>query len=470
VVDLLIKNVRVLAMDAAGTDIQQGAVAVSGDRIHEIGESAALEAKYPAENVIDASGMVALPGLINTHMHIGYSLLKGIASDIEDRVAWLSSVYPYVPLSGPEECYRAARLGCLEMLMGGITSFVENNPFTSNDANTDAIARAVEETGIRAAVGRMFSDINAPGFLLDDSRKLKNEMRRLHDRWHGAADGRIQVWIYSPGPGLRESPARMAEILEIARDYGTRVTCHWAEGGEGRGYFQKQYGVEKATQFLAENDFLGPDILLVHAVHLDDEEIEILARSGTPVAHCPTSNLTRAGQPFAVSPVCDMLAAGVTVGLGTDACICNDKSSLFETMKQAVLLQKLRAGSPRAMTARQALEMATRSGARIMGLEKEIGSLETGKKADIILLNLNQPHILPLHNIYENIVYCANETDVDSVIVNGRVLMRGRRVETVDAAEVLSQAVATTAELDRRAAAEADRITAEWQESIARRS
>lgn len=468
-VDLLIKNVRVLAMDAAGTDLLKGAVAVNGDRIHDIGESAALEAKYPSGAVIDGQGMVALPGLINTHMHVAYSLLKGIASDIEERVTWLSSVYPYVTLCGPEECYRAARLGCLEMLMGGITYFVENNPYISDDANTDAIARAVEETGIRAAVSRMFSDINAPSYLLDDSTKLKNEMRRLHDRWHGAADGRIQVWVYSASPGLRESPARMEEILQIVRSYGGRVTCHWAEGGEGRGYYRKQYGAQKATHFLEAHNFLGPDILLVHTVHLDDEEIGILARSGTPVAHCPVSNTIRAGQPFAVAPVREMLAAGVTVGLGTDACICNDKSSLFEAMKQAVLLQKLRTGSPAAMTARQALQMATVNGAKIVGLEQEIGSLETGKKADIILLNLNRPHILPLHNIYENIVYCASETDVDTVIVNGRVLMRGRQVMTLDVAEVMSQAVSTTADLDRRAAAESGRITAQWQASIKQR-
>ncbi len=468
-VDLLIRNARVLTMDAAGTDIPDGAIAVSDGRITDIGDSAVLAARYKSARVIDARGMVALPGLINTHMHVCYCLLKGIGSDIDDRIDWLSAVYPYVLQCGPDECYHAARLGCLEMIRGGTTFFVENNPFIADPGNTDAIARAVLETGMRAAIGRMFSDINAPDFLLNSSEEFRTEMERLHKEWQGAGDGRVSVWVYTPGPGIRESVARMRQTLEIVAKYDSHITSHWAEGGEGDNYFQKHYGTAPPTRFLEENGYLRPNSLLVHTVHMNDEEIEMLARSGTPVAHCPVSNSIRAGQQFGIAPISDMLAAGVTVGLGTDASICNDKASMFEAMKMAVMLQKLRQGSPRALTARQALEMATVNGAKAVGMEREIGSLEKGKQADIILLNVDKPHIQPLHNIYENIVYCANETDVDTVIVGGRILMENCEVNTVNAAEVLDQAVSVTRDLDQRARARASEIAEMWQRSVRQR-
>ncbi|MCX8126308.1 MAG: amidohydrolase, partial [Dehalococcoidia bacterium] len=389
-VDLLIRNALVITMDGSRRIIENGAIVVKDDSIVAVGESDALWQKYRARKVINAAGKAALPGLINTHVHIGYAMLKGVASDIRERLAWLSTVYPYVILADPEDVYNAAMLGCLEMIRGGQTCFVENNPFISYAENTDSIAMAVQKSGMRVALGRMYSDINAPDCLLSKSGDMKKDVERLFKKWHGKAEGRIRVWIYAPGPGIRESPKRMAEIKALLKEYGSMVSSHWAEGGEGFD-FEGRYGVEKPTYFLKQNGYLGPDTLLVHVVVMDDEEIRLLAETDTRVAHCPTSNMMRAGRPFQVSPVVKMLRAGITVGLGTDASICNDSSSMFEAMKLAVLGQKLREGGPDAMTAQMALEMATVNGAKAVGMENELGSIEVGKKADIILLDLNRP-------------------------------------------------------------------------------
>lgn len=466
--DLLIKNALVITMDGKRRVIEDGAVVVKGDSIAEVGESDTLAGKYQARKIINAAGKAVLPGLINTHMHIGYVMLKGIASDITERLDWLASVYPYVVLTDPNDCYAAAMLGCLEMIKGGQTSFIENNPFISHPRNTDSIAMAVVESGMRVALGRMFSDSNAPDFLLSSSDEMRREVKRLFDTWHGKADGRIHVWIYAPGPGIRESPGRMAEIKELCKEYGSMVTSHWAEGGEGFDY-RGRYGAKKPTYFLKNEGYLGPDTLLVHTVAIDDDEIRLLARTGTKVSHCPTSNMMRAGRPFQISPVVKMLKAGITVGLGSDASICNDNSSMFEAMKLAVLGQKLREGMPDAMKAQMALEMATINGAKVIGMGDKLGSIEAGKKADIILLDLNKPHILPLHNIYENIVYCAHDSDVDTVIINGRVVMEGRRVKTFNEVEVVENAVRTTAAIDEKAKKKAKTIAALWSKSYKER-
>ncbi|MEW6141709.1 MAG: amidohydrolase [Chloroflexota bacterium] len=466
--DLLIKNALVLTMDGKRRVIDDGAVVIQDDSIVGVGKSGTLAGKYQGRKVIDAAGKAVLPGLINTHMHIGYVMLKGIASDITERLAWLSAVYPYVILADPNDCYAVTMLGCLEMIKGGQTFFIENNPFISHPKNTDSIAMAVEESGMRVALARMYSDSNAPDFLLSSSEEMKKDVRRLFKTWHGEANGRIRVWIYAPGPGIRESPERMAEIKALLKEYGSMVTSHWAEGGE-RFDYKGKYGAKKPTYFLKKAGYLGPDTLLVHTVVMDDDEIRLLAETGTKVSHCPTSNLIRAGRPFQISPVVKMLKAGVTVGLGSDASICNDNSSMFEAMKLAVLGQKLREGRPDAMTAQTALEMATINGAKVVGMEDKLGSIEVGKKADIILLDLNKPHILPLHNIYENIVYCAHDSDVDTVIINGRVVMEGRRIRTFNEVEVVENVVKTTSALDEKARKKAKTIAALWSKSYKER-
>jgi cytosine/adenosine deaminase-related metal-dependent hydrolase len=467
--DLLIKHATILTMDKKRQIIQDGAIAVKDDLIIDVGVTKKLTQKHRADMVIDAENNVAIPGLINTHMHIGYTLLKGIATDISDRLTWLSSVYPYVIEAKYDDCYHAALLGCLEMIKGGTTYFVENNPFISDPLNLDAMAKDVEETGIRAALGRVFSDINAPEFLLTSHDYFTNEFKRLFDTWHNKADGRIRIWVYAPGPGIRESEKRMKEVLDVTEQYKTMVSSHWAEGGEGRNYYLDHYNVSPPTKFLLDNSYLRPETLLVHVVTIDEQEIQMLADTGTMVAHCPTTNLARAGHSLEISPVRNMLDAGVTVGLGTDASICNDKSSMFETMKQAVLLQKLKVGDPRGLTAEKALEMATINGAKVVGLEDQIGSLEAGKKADIVLIDVWKPHILPIHNIVENIVYCANETDVDTVIINGKIVMAKGKMKTVDESAVLEKAVSVTKNLDVKAKEKAKDISSMWEESYKKR-
>jgi cytosine/adenosine deaminase-related metal-dependent hydrolase len=468
-VDLVILHAKVITMDPGRRVIQDGALALEGSRISEMGDSAIFAERYPGVETIDASGMAALPGLFNSHMHVGYSLLKGVSSEIVDRLDWLIAVYPYVELATPEDLYWATLLGCLEMIRGGTVFFVENNPFISDPACTDAIATAVEESGLRVGLGRMYSDLNAPAHLLVSEEEMCRETDRLYRAWQGQGDGRIQCWMYAPGPGMRESPARMKAILELVRGYGLRITSHWAEAGGGRGFYTDRYRVDKPTRFLLKEGYLGPETLLVHVVDVDADEIKMLADTGTPVAHCPVANTIRPTNKWEVCPASDMLQAGICVGLGTDASICNDRAGMFETMKQAVLLQKLRAGSPVALTAAQALEMATLNGARLAGQDSELGSLEPGKRADILLLDLRKPHIQPIHHLLENIVYCATEADVDTLIVNGRVLMQGRQVKTIDEGTVLTKVAGLMEKLDAAARVQAPLTAARWKDSYKER-
>jgi 5-methylthioadenosine/S-adenosylhomocysteine deaminase len=470
-VDLLVTNASILTMDNKKRIIKDGAIAVTGDSIVDIGRSATLEARYHPRKTVNATGMAAVPGLINTHLHVGYTLLKGVASDITERLSWLCAVYPHVEIAGPDDVYHAAMLGCLEMIKGGTTLFIENNPFIADPANTDAIAQAVNDSGIRVGLGRMFSDINAPAFLLSDSKFMKAEIKRLYATWHGKASGRIQLWIYAPGPGMRESPRRMAEIVRLARDYGIRITSHWAEGGETgqSNFYTKRFGTRTPTEFLLKEGYLGHNTLLVHVVAVDEKEIDIISRSGTSVSHNPTSNTIISRRPLPISPVAAMLKKGITVGLGTDASICNDRTSMWEAMKHAVLLQKLKEGDARAMVAEQGLELATRHGAAVAGMEGQLGSLEKGKKADIMLVGTRKAHIQPIHNIYENLVYCAHDSDVDTLIVNGRVIMQGRKVKTFDEEKLIDKTLAIAEALDRKAARRAPATARLWQEAYKRR-
>ena len=457
-VELLIKNAWILTMDEKKRMIRDGAIAVENDLIVDVGETDALKQKYKPDVVIDASGKAALPGLINTHMHICYCILKGIASDTANRLTWISSIYPYIEQAKPDDCYYAALLGCLEMIKGGTTYFVENNPFITDPKNNDSIMRAVKEIGIRAGVGRMFSDISAPSFLLFNSEELRSETERLVKTWQGSADGRIQIWIYAPGPGIRESPKRIAEILEIAKKYNLKLTSHWGESEI------------QDTKFLLDAGYLGPNTLLVHLVNMSDEGIQMLSETGTKAAHCPTANTIRSSRPFQISPAVKMLKAGVTVGLGTDAAVCNDNADMFEAMKQAVLLQKLREGDIRALTAEKALEMATVNGSKIVGMENQLGTLEIGKKADIILVNLKKPHIMPIHNITENIVYCANAGDVDTVIINGKIIMENREVKTVNENHIIEKVEKVMQNLDEKAKERAKPITQMWEKAYKERA
>jgi 5-methylthioadenosine/S-adenosylhomocysteine deaminase len=468
-VERLVLHATVITMDPQRRVIPDGGLALEGARIAEMGDPAILAERYPGAEVIDATGMAALPGLFNTHMHIGYSLLKGVSSDIKERLDWLIAVYPYVELASPEDLYWATLLGCLEMIQGGTAYFVENNPFISDPACTDAIAAAVEESGLRVGLGRMFSDLNAPAHLLSSEEEMCREVDRLYRAWQGRGDGRIQCWIYAPGPGMRESPARMKAILDLVRGYGLRVTSHWAETGGGGSYYTDRYGVDKPTRFLLREGYLGPETLLVHVVDVDKDEIKMLADTGTRIAHCPVANTIRASNKCEVSPVKEMLEMGVCVGLGTDASINSDRAGMFEAMKQAVLLQKMRAGSPTAFIAAQALEIATLNGARLAGQENELGSLEPGKRADIVLLDLRKPHIQPIHHILENIVYCATESDVDTLIVNGKVLMQGRQVKTIDEETVMVKVSALMDKLDEAARKQAPLTAARWQASYKER-
>lgn len=468
-VDLLVLHATLITMDPGRRIIRDGALALEGTRIAEMGDAAVFAERYPGVEVIDATGMAALPGLFNTHMHVGYSLLKGISSDIQDRLDWLIAVYPYVEIATPEDLYWATLLGCLEMIKGGTVNFVENNPFISDPACTDAIATAVEESGLRVGLGRMFSDLNAPAHLLVSEEEMCREVDRLYRAWQGKGDGRIQCWIYAPGPGMRESPSRMRAIRDLVRGYGLRITSHWAEAGGGGGFYTSRYKVDKPTRFLLNEGYLGPETLLVHVVDVDAEEIRMLADTGTRVAHCPVANSIRPTNKFEVSPVREMLKAGICVGVATDASINSDRAGMFEAMKQAVMLQKMRAGNAAAFTAPTALEMATLNGARLAGLEGELGSLEPGKRADIILLDLRRPHIQPVHNLMENIVYCATEADVDTVIVNGRVLMQGRAVKSLDEGTVMARVAELMEKLDAAARKQAPLTAARWRASYQER-
>ncbi|HZS07130.1 MAG TPA: 5'-deoxyadenosine deaminase [Blastocatellia bacterium] len=435
---LLIRNATIITLDADNR-ILMGDVLIENNRIAAISPSAITGAK-PGE-VIEARGRVLLPGFVQTHIHLCQTLFRGAADDLA-LIDWLKRrVWPMEAAHTPESLFASARLGIAELIRGGTTCALTMETVS----HTEAVFHAVEESGFRATVGKCMMDAgeDVPAGLREETDASIAESLELLERWHGRDGGRIR-YCFAPRFAVSCTRELLERVARAARARGVLVHTHASENRDEIAMVERATGLRNVA-YLNKVGLAAPHVVLAHCVWLDESEFEILRSTGTHVAHCPSSNLKLAS---GLAHVEEMLAQGISVSLGADGAPCNNRLDMFTEMRTAALLQKVRRG-PQALPALTAARMATIHGARALGLESEIGSIETGKRADLQLLNLNHLHTTPQPDPVSTIVYAAQMSDVETVIINGQIVMRDGKLTTLDEQQVVEQAHSAAERLAR---------------------
>ena len=424
-VDLLIHGGDVLTVDEDGTVVRDGAVAVHEGEIVAVGRAEELGTRFTATESIDAADCLVLPGLVNTHTHLAMTLLRGRADDVTLK-GFLERVLKWeAELLTPRNVAAAVRLAVAESVRAGVTSALDMYWFH------EAAERAARETGWRLHTGPTFMDVPEPPDGLAHEDRLEWARRDLEAGGAAQSGTRPVVFAHST---YTLNPDQLTEVFALARGFGALVHIHAAENATEVATVEVKYG-KRPVELLDSLGLLGPDVLLAHAVDLTGPEIAALARTGTSVAHCPVSNLKLG---CGIAPVPRLLSAGVTVGLGTDGAVSSNTLDVLGAVRQAALVHKA-GGDPTAVGAEQAVRMATIEGARALGLGEHLGSLEAGKRADVIVLDLDAPHLRPSHDPWSTLAYAAHSADVRDTVVDGRVLMRDRVLTTLDERAVIAE-------------------------------
>lgn len=416
--DLLLLGGTVLTMDAEATVIPQGAVAVRDGRILEVGKRSVLQRRYAARRVLDAKGRLVLPGLVNAHTHVAMTLFRGVRDD-EDLMTWLTKyMFPLeARFVSPDFVRTGALLGCWEMIASGTTTFADGFFFE------EEVAKAADESGLRALPGQGIFDVPVPD-APDAETGLRRAEKYLSD-WAGHP--RVTPAL-APHACYTVGPETFRRTGDLARRFGAPVFTHLSESDGELAMVRERFGTTP-VQHLDAIGALEGRLTAAHCVRVDEEEIGLLARSGVGVAHCPESNMKLAS---GIAPVAAMLAAGIPVGLGTDGPASNNDLDLFGEMDTAAKLQKVAQLDPTAAPAREVFRMATSGGAAALHMDGEIGSLERGKHADLILVGTSGPNATPIYDPYSYLVYSARSDAVETVIVGGKILMENRRLTTLD--------------------------------------
>ncbi len=435
---ILIKNGTLLTI--AGNDaVVRGDLLIRGNRIASIGEAVGS-----ADVSIDASGCAVLPGFVQTHIHLCQTLFRGAADDLA-LIDWLKKrVWPMEAAHTAMSARASARLGVSEMIKGGTTCAL-----TMETVNHTAEAfRVVEESGFRATVGKCMMDKgdDVPDALREETESSIKESLALFEEWHGRGEGRIR-YCFAPRFAVSCTRELLERVARLARERGVMVHTHASENRTEIEMVERETG-ERNVAYLHSLGLTGNHVALAHCVHLDDAELEILANTGTHVVHCPSSNLKLGS---GIARIKEMLERNISVSLGADGAPCNNRLDMFTEMRSAALLQKVFHGAE-VLSARRALGLATIDGARALGLEQEIGSLEVGKRADLILINLERLHSTPLPtDVASAIVYSAQSSDVQTVIIDGQVVMRDHELLTLNEREIIEEANRESRLLQERA-------------------
>jgi 5-methylthioadenosine/S-adenosylhomocysteine deaminase len=424
---VLIKGGAVVTMDAAGT-VAAGDVLVRGRRIEAVGDLSSAS----ADVTIDARGCAVLPGFVQTHVHLCQTIFRGAADDLE-LIDWLKKrVWPLEAAHDAASLRASARLGVAEMMRGGTTCAL-----TMETVNhTEEVFRVVEESGFRATVGKCMMDKGdeVPRALSEQTEDSIRDSLALLESWHGRAEGRVR-YCFAPRFAVSCTRELLERVARLARERGVMVHTHASENRSEIEMVERETGMKNVV-YLDSLGVSGPHVLLAHCVHLSGEEMGLLASAGTHVAHCPSSNMKLGS---GVAPVSEMLARGVLVSLGADGAPCNNRLDMFTEMRTAALLQKVSRGAE-ALPAARVLRMATRDGARALGLEAEIGSIEAGKLADITVVELERLHTTPRPEVVSTVVYAAGARDVRDVLIDGRPVLRDGVLTTLDEREVVAEA------------------------------
>ncbi|WP_420209221.1 amidohydrolase [Candidatus Electronema sp. JC] len=419
---LILSGRWLVSMDGGAREEAGISVAVAGDSIVEIGLN--LAAKYPQAELLACPYGLIMPGLVNVHTHAAMSCFRGLADDLP-LMDWLTRhIFPREARLTKEIVYYSTLLSLCEMIKSGTTSF--NDMYLFNKET----ARAAAAAGMRAWIGEGFFDFPSPNY-----GELENGFVYAEELFSAYKDSDLIKITVNPHAVYTCSPALLQRAAALAERKNALLHIHLAETRDEVKGCVERYGRSPARH-LEQLGLLNERVVAAHCVMLDEEEIALLAQRGVKVAHCPESNMKLAS---GIAPVQKMLGSGVTVGIGTDGSASNNDVDMFGEMSTAAKLHKVRDLDPTAMSAETVLRAATLGGAAVLGAADKIGSIEIGKKADMIMLDMRQPHLCPLHNPVSQLVYAAKGSDVIHSVINGRVVMRARRLTTLDEAAVLDE-------------------------------
>ncbi|MCK5511309.1 MAG: amidohydrolase family protein [Thermodesulfovibrionia bacterium] len=426
-VDIIIRGDYVLTMEGDLPVIKDGAVAVAGTKIIDTGTFNGISKRYSSEKILDGKDKVVLPGLINTHTHAAMVYFRGIADDLPLQ-EWLEKhIWPNeMKWLTAEFVNDAVELACLEMLKAGVTTYTDMYFFE------DTAAKKLEQIGMRGVLGSGIIDFPWKGIAQSPDDYFKNA-ETLINNWK---ESELIIPCIAPHATYTCGPDNYRRAREMADKYDVPLHTHLAETQFEVAECQKRYG-KTPVEHLDDIGFLSERVSAAHCVWLTDKEIEILVKRNVGVSHCIESNLKLAS---GFAPVTKMLKAGVKVAFGTDGAASNNDLSILGELSTAAKVHKTVSNDPTALDSKTALLMATRYGAEILGLGEKTGSLRKGKSADFVIANLSQPHLVPMYNVYSHIAYCMRPSDIETVMVNGKIVIDNGKLTTLDESEILSKA------------------------------
>jgi 5-methylthioadenosine/S-adenosylhomocysteine deaminase len=423
--DVIIEGGTLLTMVKGQEPIHDARVMISGDTIEEF----TTHHKGPlpeAQEIINAEDTIILPGLINSHGHSPMTLFRGMADDLPLKQWLFDHIFPaeaqYINL---DTVYWGSLLACLEMIASGTTTVVDSY------FHADGIIRATEKAGMRALVAQGVIDFPAPG--VPDPRENLDVALAFLESWIDFSD-LITPGLFCHSP-LTCSKETLQKAKDISNSFNLPLQVHLSETMEEVAEIEKRTGL-RPVMYLEDLGILDSKVIAAHAVHLDREEIDLLAKKQVRIAHCSESNMKLGS---GIAPIGTMLEKGLTVGLGTDGCASNNNLDLFGEMDAAAKLGKVISFDPTVLDARTVLRMVTAEGAKLVGIEAQVGTIEAGKKADLIVVDLDAPHMIPLYHPFSQIVYSASGGDVKDVIINGKIVYRDRQFTTLNKDEVIKE-------------------------------
>ena len=418
---ILIKNAFIL--NPNNFEEKRQSLLIKNDLIAEISDEID---ETNVDKIIDASEKILLPGLVNTHTHLSMTLFRGLADDLS-LDSWLNDhIWPMEANLNGDYCYIGALLGAVELIKSGTTTFSDMYFYMED------VARAVDEAGIRAVLSYGMIDFG-------DAEKREAEIREnlsLFENCNGMADGRIKVFL-GPHSPYTASEELLIKVRQLADEYNMGIHIHVSETQKEINDVSEEKGL-RPFEYLEKIGFLGPDVVAAHCVWLSDDEIEIIKKHGVKVSHNPCSNMKLAS---GISPVSKLIENDICVSIGTDGASSNNNLDLIEELKTASLLQKVSTLDPNVLNSHEAIAMGTIKGAEALGLSDEIGSIEVGKKADIILVDTNSANMVPdSSTLTSNMIYSANGSNVDTTICNGKILMENKKLTVLDEQEIYDKA------------------------------
>jgi 5-methylthioadenosine/S-adenosylhomocysteine deaminase len=421
--NIIIKNGTILTLDSKNSILENGFLCIRGDSIFKIGTG--NPTSFKAEKIIDAEGGLILPGLVNCHTHAAMSLFRGLADDLP-LMEWLNNyIFPAESKMDAEFVYTGTLLALAEMIMSGTTTFCDMYLFE------EEVAKAARKAGVRCLVGEVLYDFPSPNY--GPVEKGLEYTESLIQKWTN--DPIVSIAV-EPHSLFTCSPELLTASNELALKYNVPLIIHVAETLTELAEIKEKYG-KTPVMYLDSLGLLGPHLIADHCVHLEGPDIKTMAVHKVNIVHNPESNMKLAS---GIAPVPEMLSQGLTVGLGTDGCASNNNLDLFSEMDTAAKLHKVNTLNPTVMDALSVLKMATIQGARALGLQDITGSLEVGKKADVIVIDTHKPHLTPMYNPTSHLVYAARGNDVRHSIINGQPVMEDRKLLTLNLAEIIARA------------------------------